>query len=93
LSLDKILMEVELHVCHNLTWILFMIIDKAQGGGILTGMIGLVNASQVNLSAEIAWITMFPTFQHMYVTLNMIGLILHYCLELPTTPQWPRLGL
>ncbi|KAH9954593.1 acyl-CoA N-acyltransferase [Russula dissimulans] len=61
-SLDKILTEVELRVRRDPTWVLFAIIDKAREDK-LAGLIGLKNASPANLSAEIAWILVFPAFQ------------------------------
>ncbi|KAH9953419.1 acyl-CoA N-acyltransferase [Russula dissimulans] len=91
-SLDKILTEVELRVRRDPTWILFAIIDKARGEK-LAGLIGLMNTSPANLSAEIGWILVFPVFERTYVTSNAIALVLHYCLELPSTPKRPGLGL
>ncbi|KAH9954594.1 acyl-CoA N-acyltransferase [Russula dissimulans] len=90
-SLDKILTEVELRVRRDPTWILFAIIDKAREDK-LAGLIGLKNASPAHLSAEIAWLLVFPAFQRTYVTSNAIGLVLHYCFELPSAPQRPGLG-
>jgi len=82
-SLDQILTGVELRVRRNPSWILFAIIDKARGGA-MAGVIGLVNASAENLSAEIAWLLVFPEFQRTYVTSNAIGIMLQYAFELPT---------
>ncbi len=73
--------------------IVFAIIDKAREGGTFVGMIGLVRASPANLSAEIAWAVVFPEFQRTYVTSNAVGILLKYCLELPSNPQRPGLGL
>ena len=74
------------------TNILFPIINKAHGGGTLAGVIGLLHTSPTKLSAEIAWVVVFPRFQRMYVTINAVGILLRYFLELPSAPQWPRLG-
>jgi len=41
---------------------LFAITDKARGGA-MAGVIGLINASVQNLSAEIGWVLAFPAFQ------------------------------
>jgi hypothetical protein len=60
-SLDQILTEVERRPRRNPTWILFAIIDKARGGA-LAGVIGLLDASAYNLSVEIGWAAVFPTF-------------------------------
>ena len=93
-SLDAILTAVELRVRRDPTWILFAIIDKTHGdgGGALAGVIGLVHASPANLSAEVAWVLVFPAFQRTYVASNAIGLLLRYCLELPSDRQRPGLG-
>ncbi|KAF8257909.1 acyl-CoA N-acyltransferase [Lactarius quietus] len=90
-SLDHILTEVELRVRRNPSWILFAIIDKARGGA-MAGVIGLISASAANLSAEIAWVLVFPEFQRTYVTSNATGIVLQYALELPT-PGARRRGL
>jgi len=90
-SLDKILTEVELRVRRDPRWILFAIIDKAREGQ-FAGLIGLMNTSPANLSIEIGWILVFPAFQRTYVTSNAIGLVLHYCLELPSAAKRPGLG-
>ncbi|KAI9439418.1 hypothetical protein BJY52DRAFT_1206940 [Lactarius psammicola] len=80
-SLDQILTEVELLVRQNPSCILFAIIDKARGG-MMAGVIGLINASAENLSAEIAWVLVFPAFRRTYVTSSAIGILLQYTLEL-----------
>lgn len=82
-TLDEILTEVELRVRRDPSWILFTIIDKARGGA-MAGVIGLINASAANLSAEIAWVLVFPAFQRTYVTSNAVGILLQYTLELPS---------
>jgi len=64
-------------------------IDKTRGGGALAGVIGLFFMSPENLSVEIGWVLVFPTFQRTYATTNAIGLLLRYCLELPSAPQRP----
>jgi RimJ/RimL family protein N-acetyltransferase len=90
-SLDAILTEVEQRVRRDPTWMLFAIMDKARGGA-LAGVIGLMDASPANLSAEIAWVLVYPAFQRTYVASNAIGLLLRYCLELPSNLQAPGLG-
>jgi len=92
-TLDEILTMIELTVRRDPTWILFAIIDKARGGGTYVGIIGLIRASPANLSAEIAWTIVFPEFQRTYVTSNAVGILLQYCLELPSNPHRPGLGL
>jgi len=82
-TLDQILTGIELRVRRNPSWILFAIIDKARGGA-MAGVIGLINASAENLSAEIAWLLVFPAFQRTYITSNAVGIMLRYALELPS---------
>jgi len=91
-NLDKILTVFEQFIRQRPTNILFAIIDKAHSGGAFAGVIGLLNTSPTNLSAEIAWVLVFPEFQRTYVTTNAVGLLLRYCLELPSAPQRPGLG-
>ncbi|KAH9027377.1 hypothetical protein EDB85DRAFT_2134030 [Lactarius pseudohatsudake] len=91
-SLDLLLTEVEVRVRRNPSWILFAIIDKARGGA-MAGVIGLINASPENLSAEIAWVLVFPAFQRTYVTSNAIGIMLQYTFELPEPGSGVRRGL
>ncbi|KAH9052651.1 acyl-CoA N-acyltransferase [Lactarius vividus] len=91
-TLDQLLMEVEVRVRRNPSWILFAIIDKARGG-VMAGVIGLINASSQNLSAEIAWVLVFPAFQRTYVTSNAIGIMLQYALELPSPEPVPGRGV
>jgi len=91
-TLDEVLTKVELMVRRQPTWILFAIIDKARRGTFV-GTIGLIRTSSANLSAEIGWAVVFPEFQRTYVTSNAIGILLQYCLELPSNPQRPGLGL
>ena len=88
-SLDKILLEVETLVRSRPAYILFAIIDKARGDA-FAGVIGLFGASPTNLSVEIAWIVVFPEFRRTYVTSNAVGLVLNYCLELPSAPPERR---
>ena len=94
-SLDKTLTVFEQLMRQQPTNVLFAIIDKGQGGHsrAMAGVIGLLHASTTNLSAEMAWVLVFPAFQRTYVTTNAVGLLLRYCLELPGAPQRPGLGL
>jgi RimJ/RimL family protein N-acetyltransferase len=90
-SLDKILTVVEVFVRRQPTNILFAIIDKARDDA-LAGVIGLFFTSPENLSVEIGWVLVFPEFQRTYVTTNAVGLLLRYCLELPSASHRPGLG-
>ena len=93
-SLDQILASVELFMRRNPSCILFAILDKARGG-MMAGVIGLINASAAQLCAEIAWVLVFPAFRRTYVTSNAIGILLQYILELPSPSPKPdaRRGL
>ena len=91
-SLDHILTVAELHMRCQSKNILFAITDKARGGA-LAGVIGLVNTSPADLRTEIAWVLVFPAFRHTNVATNAVGLVLRYCLEPPSAPQTPGLGL
>jgi len=71
--------------------VLLLIIDKTKPdpkdpemGGSLAGIIGLVNSSEVNLLTEIGPVIILPPFQHSHVSANAIGLMMHYCLDLPS---------
>ncbi|KAL5498928.1 hypothetical protein ACEPAH_1446 [Sanghuangporus vaninii] len=62
----------------------------------LAGVIGLLNTSVINQCTEIGYITIFPEYQRTHVTTNAVGLLLHYCLELPNSTKskyGPGLGL
>ena len=88
-TLDAILTEVETFVRRHPTCILFAIIDKARGDA-FAGVIGLISTTPMNLSTEMAWVVVFPEFRRSYVTNNAIGLLLNYCLELPSAPPGRR---
>ena len=92
-TLDEILTIVEQTMRLEPTSVLFAIIDKAHGGGTFAGMIALSDGSLWNLSATIGWAIVFPEHQRTYVASNAVGLLLQYCLELPSHPERPGLGL
>lgn len=78
--------------------VLFAVIDKtrkpvplsldtkvgANDEGQLAGVIALANTSPLNLVAEVAYLVILPAFHRTYVTTNAIGLLLQYCLDLPS---------
>ncbi|THH00572.1 hypothetical protein EW026_g1992 [Hermanssonia centrifuga] len=75
---------------------LLIIIDKTKpdpehpeyDGGSLAGALGLFYTSADHLSSEIAYVVIFPAYQRTHVASNAIGVLMRYCLELPTaTPQ------
>lgn len=69
--------------------ILMLIIDKTKAdlnhdlGGSMAGIIGLLHTSERNLSTEIGPVVILPAFQHTHVSSNAIGLMVHYCFDLP----------
>lgn len=94
---------LEFTVRRNQNNVIFAIIDKTKpdqfadqppefGGGSLAGMLGLFHSSAPNLMSEIAYIAILPPFQRTHVTTNAVGLLMRYCLELPSSPT-PGLGL
>ena len=89
-TLDTILTMIENLVRRYPMCILFAVIDKARGDA-FAGVIGLINTSPTNLVTEIVWAVVFPEFRRSYVTNNAVGLLLKYCLELPSSAT-PGLG-
>ncbi|KAH8110050.1 GNAT family acetyltransferase [Phellopilus nigrolimitatus] len=63
--------------------VLFAILDKTGPEPRVAGIIGLLNTDKANLSTEIGFVLILPAFQRTHVTSNAVGLLLHYCLELP----------
>lgn len=49
----------------------------------IAGMLGFLNSSVANLCTEIGYVLMLPEFHRTHVTTNAVGLLLHYCLDLP----------
>lgn len=81
---------LETRVRKNPQCILFAICDKTQAptpefgaDGALAGILGLLNTSSVNLATEIGFVIVLPAFQRTHVASNAVGLLLHYCLDLP----------
>lgn len=89
----------ETSIRSNPSNVMFAIYDKTrhdpehpERGGSLAGVTGLFYSSDANLCAEIAYVVIFPPFQRTHVASNMVGVLLRYCLELPTASN-PGLGL
>lgn len=79
--------------------ILFAVIDKTRPdlahpefGGSLAGTMALRGCDSQNLAAEIAFVVVFPPFQRTHVASNAVGVLLRYCLDLPTAAR-SALGL
>jgi RimJ/RimL family protein N-acetyltransferase len=90
-TIDEFLFFLETRIRRNSNCIFFAIIDKGRGGA-LAGAIALINTETSHLSTEISYVTIFPAYQRTYVTSNAVGILLRYCLELPTAPR-PGLGI
>ncbi|KZW01209.1 acyl-CoA N-acyltransferase [Exidia glandulosa HHB12029] len=60
---------------------LWAIYDLSSSAPVFAGIIGLLNASLENLSAEIGYVTIFPAFQRTHVNTHASGLLLHYCFD------------
>ena len=74
--------------------LVFAIIDKTRLdeanpglGGSLAGLIGLIGTSVEQLTTEIAFVVIFPAFQRTHVATNAVGILMKYCLELPSAPE------
>lgn len=49
----------------------------------LAGLMGLFDASVEHQYTEIGYIMILPEFQRTHVNTNALGLLMHYCLDLP----------
>lgn len=68
----------------NQGYIAYAVYDKVfEPNPTPAGMVGLLDASPMNLSAEIGFLMAFPRYQRTHLTSNMLGLLLQYCLEVP----------
>nr|GAT60644.1 glycoside hydrolase family 1 protein [Mycena chlorophos] len=63
--------------------ILFAVLNKTEAGKELAAVIGLLNASTQNLSAELGFVITFPAFQGTHVTRCGAALLLRLVLGLP----------
>ena len=89
-TLEQLLQKLELWR-RNSEMLVLAIIDKCRPGqppvvpgGSFAGIIGLLHYSERLLSTEIAPVMVFPAFQRTYVTSNAVGLLLRYCLDVPS---------
>jgi RimJ/RimL family protein N-acetyltransferase len=67
--------------------VLFAIIDKTKSTQLtdnLAGVVALINTSTMNLSVEIGYVITLPAFQRTFVTTNAIGVLLKFCLDVPS---------
>lgn len=98
-NLQDFLTWIERTVRQSPANVYFAIIDKTEPdaahphwGGSLAGVVGLFYSSEANLCAEIAYLAVLPRFQRTHVASNAVGILMRYCLELPTASP-PGLGL
>ncbi|KAI0041553.1 acyl-CoA N-acyltransferase [Auriscalpium vulgare] len=89
-TLPEVLTYVECFKRADPNAMIFAVHDRPSRA--LAGIIGLVRTSAPNLCTEIGPVIIFPAFQGTYVGANAVGLMLNYCLELPTASP-PGLGL
>ena len=65
-------------------YIIYAVYDKVfEPNPTPAGIIGFLDASPTNLSAEVGFVVVFPRYQRTHLTSNMVGLLLQYCLEVP----------
>lgn len=96
-NVDEFLTTLEVSFRQNPNNLFFAIIDKTKpddfpelpelGGGGLAGMLGLINSSAPNLITEIGFVAILPAFQRTHIATHAVGLLMQYCLELPTSPM------
>lgn len=99
-TLEDFLSSMEVLARRDPANILFTILDKTRpdaehpefGGGSLAGVMGLFGTSDANLSSEIGGVIILPQFQRTHVASNAVGILIRYCLELPSASP-PGLGL
>lgn len=89
----------ELRARRNPCAVGFAVIDKTtpdpahpEWGGSFAGTIGLHRTDPSSLVREVCWVITFPAFQRTHVTSNAVGILLQYCLDLPSACA-PGLGL
>ncbi|KAF5349985.1 hypothetical protein D9756_009080 [Leucocoprinus leucothites] len=58
--------------------------DSSDNAG-FAGMIGLLNASESNISVEMGFLIILPAFHRTHVASNAVGLLLQYCLNTPSS--------
>ncbi|KAF9530131.1 hypothetical protein CPB83DRAFT_851613 [Crepidotus variabilis] len=77
--------------------VLFAIYDKTRpadadaypaGAGALAGVIGYLNTKPAQLQTEIGFVMIYPSFQRTHVTSNVVGLLLHYALDVPSADSF-----
>ncbi|KAH9940016.1 acyl-CoA N-acyltransferase [Epithele typhae] len=89
-SLESFLTWLELTQRRHPYHCSFAVVDRTRPdparpalGGSLAGHLALTNAIPGDLVTEIAYVVVFPAFQHTHVAKEMVGLLLRYALQLP----------
>lgn len=72
----------------NPTSTTFTILDKVRplavnGEPVIAGMVSYINSSDTDACTEIGFVVVLPQFHRTHVTSNMVGLLMHYALDLP----------
>ena len=98
-TLESFLYYEEAYVRRDPGNVALAIIDRTrpdpahpERGGTYAGIVGLYYTSSANLFTEIAFLVVFPPFQRTHVARNTVGILLRFCLELPSASP-PGLGL
>jgi RimJ/RimL family protein N-acetyltransferase len=87
---EHFLTFVEFVVRRDPRWILFAVLDKTRRGSPVVGVIGYLDASREQLSAEVGVVITLPLAQRTHVTSHAVGLLLRHALD---TPEQGGLGL
>ena len=66
--------------------------EEESPNDVLAGIIGLINSSLINLTTEIGYVFILPSFQRTHIASNATGLLLQHTLNLPSESP-PGLGL
>lgn len=87
-SLEELLHTFEVFFRRNTATAMLAIFDKSRPSedfkeGSFAGIFGFINTVPQNLSTEIGYIVILPSFQRSHVLSNAVGLLLHYCLNRP----------
>jgi RimJ/RimL family protein N-acetyltransferase len=92
-TLEELLTLIELVMRREPGFVLFSVMNKTtKEEDVFAGVIGLVHSSAPQSQTEIGFVVTFPAFQRTHVTSNAIGLLMQYCLQMPSATP-PGLGL
>ncbi|KAJ7485953.1 acyl-CoA N-acyltransferase [Mycena latifolia] len=60
--------------------------SHVEEGGAFAGVIGVLGTSPAELTTEIGFVVTLPRFRRTHITSHVIGLLLHWALDLPSDP-------